>query len=323
MGLRPAITLLLLAAFANLAAAQTGHGGGIKIIHRIPLPPDQTAVFAQVSADGSRFGVGLDSDEVVMWDGATGREVYRLSGQGPVFTASGKLVATFGESTVRVFDAATGKRIREVDLGAPIDGMLRLPGAARLVVWTSDNRAHVYGAAVGKVLHTWPFYPDSFFAWTPDGNVLFLRSEPGGSYRAMDLRTGKPAPGFENIVRNNRVLAILPGGAQAIVEEGGHKYLVHVRTGERIKEMPELGGAKVIAGSRGHIDQRYALSGNARGRLRLIDEIEGKPLAILPLPDGERSERDHTIGLSPDGTLACVATNRSAYLLRLSHSSPE
>ena len=49
----------------------------------------------------------------------------------------------------------------------------------------------------------------------------------------------------------------------------------------------------------------------------MYDLVTGKERAIFSLPDGEKPEREHTIWLSPDMRFACVATDRSVYLLRL------
>jgi WD40 repeat protein len=142
-----------------------------------------------------------------------------------VFTGNGQFVATFSFavlSTLRVFDAENGKEVRKADFGVQIHGMHELPRGTRYVVWTADKKAHVYEAGTGKVSHSWPWHPDSFLSWTPDGNILFLRPRQGEGYRALDVRSGKPAAGFEKILPYERIFPpILPSGEQAIVAGGG------------------------------------------------------------------------------------------------------
>jgi hypothetical protein len=292
-----------------------GVAAQIQVVHRVPLPRGRTAVYAEVAPDGSRFGVGLDGSNIATYDGKTGFPAYLLPGYGPVFTAKGTFVAAYSGPTLRVFDPVKGKELKKTDFGADIHGMLRLPDDTRLVVWTADGKAHVYAVGTGKVAHSWPFHADSFFAWPPSGNVLFLRSQQGGPYRALDVQSGQPVAGFEKIVSSKRIYSILSGGEEAIVDD----HLVNIKTGKSVLTVPDnrKGRPAVVAGGRGHTDRSFAVDGDTQGRLRLLDVLAGGEVAALTLPDGEKSLRDHTIGLSPDGQFGCVATDRSVYLLRL------
>src|SRR6516165_5294221 len=81
------------------------------------LPVKETDSCVAFSPDSKLLAGGLLSGDVLVWNAGSGEEVLQLCGhrgfpRALSFSSDGKLLATADEIHVRVWDTATGKRLR-------------------------------------------------------------------------------------------------------------------------------------------------------------------------------------------------------------------
>ncbi len=121
---------------ARCARTLEGHAGPIQAV--------------ALSADG-RFAVTSGADRTVRaWEVATGRPLWTRSGEGVCITPDGR-IALSAEQLVRVWDAASGKLLKDVAVPGPVlavspDGRVALAGAPPRVI---DLAAGAAGATLG------------------------------------------------------------------------------------------------------------------------------------------------------------------------------
>jgi WD40 repeat protein len=225
-----------------------------------------------------------------LWDTATGKQKLALPGhQGAViasaYTPDGRAVVTCaGDGTARVWDARTGKELRQIEVAAAgektdtdrrpghLRGGVVSPDGKFVAVVRGDDVMTVRDLATGKEVRR---YQGRCLAFSPDGQGVAVGGKAGekGFLRLYDRATGalrREFPGHETPVVN---LAFAPDG-QALIS---HRML----------------------------DPR----GNFGGQKE--DETKYKFLQVWDVATGKQ-RRDIAEGtiptLSPDGrTMACAA----------------
>jgi tRNA A-37 threonylcarbamoyl transferase component Bud32 len=288
----------------------------IRVLQRLPIPEDRLVWQTAVAPDGKLFAAGLDGiNKVVVWDGQTGKEAYRLDGWLPAFTPDGQTIATVANNVLHVHDAATGERLRSIRTPSVFHSLVPMSDSRYALAHTADMKLHLCDLTAGKVLRSWRI-DDLCTAWTSDGHALLVKPAGESAHVVWDVRNNKPLDGYARLAKYNRVYSFLPGDKQAVAGEGGHDYLVDVADGNRICELHDLPGP-AVAGSRSPVYRGLHLTGYSDGKIRLFNYLSGQELGSLLLPEKEAPLRDFTIWLSADARHACVATNRSVYLLRL------
>lgn len=136
-----------------------------KALQAINRQPDAAAPPpAAVSPDGIRMAVG-QKDDVYILDVKTGRTLSRTTGNDPVkslaFSPDGKLIASSSDKgNVQLYDAATGKLIRQIKsdqtiarIEFAIDGQTKV---IVLVVTTTEPAVRVWDLNTGKLLRVEP-----------------------------------------------------------------------------------------------------------------------------------------------------------------------
>jgi RNA polymerase sigma factor (sigma-70 family) len=187
-------------------------------------------------------------DSIILWDTATGRQVYSLplpSGrvEGRVFTPDGKTLLLLDASGNLVFwDVATGKRVRTLTppggmAGARFGyGLSISPDGSRLAVQDNNGQQMLLDTASGRVVHTLGSAPAGFSeaAFAPDGKTVALQGRTG-QVELWDVATGKLVRAL-NGPRNARIyhLTFAPDGKT--LAWGGEDLagLVDVSTGKEI-----------------------------------------------------------------------------------------
>jgi WD40 repeat protein len=169
--------------------------------------------------DGKTLALGrwLASEpkaETVLCDAATGKVIRRLQGIGAssalCFTSDGKaLISTSGDGTIRQWDPATGKELRQLlpeqerdktrfhfDFFAP-DGKtlatLSTPWDKSPRVWDTIRLRDV---ASGKEIRHFQ-YTGSFACLAPDGKTLVSVDDQDGSIRLWEIASGKEIRRFQ------------------------------------------------------------------------------------------------------------------------------
>jgi RNA polymerase sigma factor (sigma-70 family) len=190
----------------------------------VTLDVDQDTVALAFSPDGKLIARN-NGGEVVLCTADSGEIKARLETK--VFTSSvtfspdGKTLATGSGDTVRLWDLATNKVIREFGRAVTIDDLNNGKQRPRVfcVTFSRDGKklatgetdtAHVWDVETGKELATFGKHGVWVVALSPDGRTL--ATDSGGNVKLWDLATGKERATLRSPVHGNHSLAFSPDG---------------------------------------------------------------------------------------------------------------
>jgi WD40 repeat protein len=191
-----------------------------------------------VAPDGSRVATAGWDRRIIVWEGATGKEISRMEGHersllAVAFGAGGKTVLSVArDCTLRLWDADTGRLVRQVHLPAPeISGVVFSPEGG-LLAFSDGESIRFWDTHSGKErgrLHT----QDDLICnpgFTPDGSKLATLGDK--TIRMWDVRTGRQL--YEMPLQKQAMtLAISPDGRTlASAELDGNICLWEIWTGK-------------------------------------------------------------------------------------------
>ena len=193
-----------------------------------------------------------------------------------------QLASAGGDATVLIWDAASGKCLRE--LTGHLGGVLSCtwsPDGARLASAGNDATVRVWDPASGKCLREFAGHRDAVrtCAWSPDGTQLASAGDDR-TVRVWDAASGKCLRELTGHPGWVRACAWSPDGAQ--LTSAGADRTVRVwdaASGKCLRELPACeSGVNACAWSPD--GARLALAGGD-ATLRILDPISGKCLRVL------------------------------------------
>jgi RNA polymerase sigma factor (sigma-70 family) len=298
---------------------------------------------AAFSADGKTLVTGGADKTLRTWDVATGRELLCIADcpelVGSVaLSPDGRLLASVGyretspgpgitswlpDSRVRVWDASTGKELRQLVVGAGQTGhgaaagsgvvaVAFAPDGKTLVTVGMDYVLRVWDVTAGKELRAFPGCSTNSgaLALAPDGKWAAF-ANGGTTVRVVDLATGKdrvPLPGHAGGVW---AAAVTPDGRRIVTAGGDASVSVwEAATGRELRRL--RGHEGYVAGLALAPDGRSLYTLGSDRRLRAWDLTDGSGRLL----SGDRGVRGLVLlALSANGKLLAAGHAEKALVL--------
>jgi WD40 repeat protein len=295
------------------------------------------------SRDGKRLAsTAFHQDPTIrLLDLAGGREPLVLSAQEKyfhfvAFSRDGKTMISGGDcyedkilakgqryiNTIAVWDAATGKRLREFRVGddqeRPHEGATSVAlssDSKTLALGYSDHTIRLWDLESGKPLRKLTgfrdrFYPAKHLAFSPDGRVL----SACGSHHALcllDTATGKSL--FDDgLAQKSNIRSVALSRDGKLLATASHDYTVNLWDTVTGKPLHQLRGHQgwvyTVAFAP---DGRTVASGSSDGTVRLWDVAAGKEVRKLEVEDTTSVKRVRLqvsrVAFSPDSTMLAAS----------------
>jgi RNA polymerase sigma factor (sigma-70 family) len=300
--------------------------------HTLKEPTDLNSS-AAFSADGKTLVTRGTGKAIRFWDVATGQQVRHIDAPEDVglvaLSPDGKLLAsvafrrevtgagiiTWGPvNQVRVWNADTGKELRQLAVGAKGFGAVAFaPDSKTLVTVSGDDVLRVWDATTGKELRAFPDCSTNIraLALTADGkSAAFVNG--GTALRVVDLATGKDRVPLTGHAGGVYTAAVTPDGRRVITAGGDDTvYVWDPATG---KEIRRLRGHRAWAAALAlSPDGRWLYSLGSDRAVRVCDTVTGKERRL----DGDYEATSFgALALSRDGRLlAAVRPDKSLVLI--------
>jgi RNA polymerase sigma factor (sigma-70 family) len=206
-------------ALARLGTTRLRHGGYIRSLHFTP--------------DGKVLVARGDEDGVSTWDTATGNRIHVFSkdsaggaAEGASLSPDGKLLATPGQKTLRIWDTATAQLLRTIDIET---GKFRTgpylftcfsPDGKLLASQNGEalNQVSLWDPATGQQVRTWTLPKSQIQVLAfGDGKTLITAGDDN-AIRAWDVAAGT----------HLRTITFLPNQIKRIALSGDGKLLATV-----------------------------------------------------------------------------------------------
>jgi WD40 repeat protein/beta-lactamase regulating signal transducer with metallopeptidase domain len=261
------------------------------------------------SPDSKNLAVG-DIKVIHIYEVASGKEVQKLEGHrsciGAVYSPDGKLIASGGidegkdQHSLRIWDVATGKELRQCTLpkNEPPINLAFSPKGDQLAAVIEEDDMHIFDVASGKAIHRLTHYWPSRTAFAPDGKTVV--SARGPSIRLWDPANGKEkALEFAGHQSGVSSVALSPDGK--LVASGGENIrLWEPATGKLVRQIKALGTQVAFS------PDSKTLASVGGGTTRLWDAATGNEIKAFK---GTRHMR--AVTFSPDGKLLATGDEQA------------
>jgi WD40 repeat protein len=283
----------------------------------IRLPHGASAAGLCYSPDGKTLATGAVAGNLILWEAATGKELWRATGaeaQGVAFSPDGRTLAAGGwKGIIRIWDAADHSKLREFATGEDIYTLAFSPDGKSLAGGGREGGVRLWDAGSGKAVR---FFKGGgrvqSVAFSPDGSLLAYGTTGDRMY-VFDSTSGEEVPRFRGKERQGGHVAFSPDGrifAAGGSEKGGAFVdLREVATGGVIRRL-RLDGDRVYSLAFSP-DGRAVAVGGSKPTVKVWGLATGQMLGTF---EGHSSEV-FAVRFSPDGTsLAAVSRDKTAIL---------
>jgi RNA polymerase sigma factor (sigma-70 family) len=297
------------------------------------------------SPDGRTLVTASDDQTARLWDTQTGKKIHEFAGPGEVYAAAfssdgkrlaisssdkfdEKLVGSNQKGTIRLFDPATGKLVREVATHTRTARCLAFfAGDRQLAVGSYDGGIEAWDVATGKKVRQLAPRPDfaACLALSPDGERVAAAG--WGEYAAVlcNLRTGQEAVPPElatssiNAVLfapDGRLLANVHGSLSAWDPTTGEEERLWKGKAHGISSLALSPDGKTLAAG---LDT-YTGRDTDQGVVLFLEAATGREVRQITIPRWGRGSA--YVAYSPDGrTLAVYGRDEKVYLVDVASSS--
>jgi len=277
-----------------------------------------------VSPDGETLafltpGGAKGNADVRLFDAITGKERRHWNAhvgmaQGLVFTPDGKTVVSGGgDGTIRFWDAATGRQLRQIRVASldlykitlSADGQVLAGcgcGPEAVVLWEASTGKELRRLRGHRTCHGNASYAVTCFAFSADGKRLATGGQDN-SVRFWDAATGAEVSGGGSLGCYSRGLAFTPDGATVITNGFfGTLHLWSAASGAEIRQCQTEDA--LITGFAVAPDGRTAAAGLTHNRDKFVPRV-----VFWDLASGRQLPQVLTTQ-SPIGSLAYAANGR-------------
>jgi RNA polymerase sigma factor (sigma-70 family) len=249
---------------------------------------------------------------------------YRFSAVGSTFLADGTTVVSVQQgNAIQLWDARTGRLLREIDTGRFSTGWGAVAVAhdrSRIAVSGSlsddanggmRGAVRVYDLVTGKLLRAvdevGPLQGAVAMALTPDGKVLF-GVDRNGQLQVLEVATGKEVLRQKLPADVERAMALSPDGSTLALHSGpntGKLYVWKWQTGDGPRAIENKGrrGRSLAFSWDGKL---LAECGDHEPDVRVFDVATGRLLRKLDLPDLGRFAH-YDVAFAPNGKLLAAS----------------
>jgi WD40 repeat protein/beta-lactamase regulating signal transducer with metallopeptidase domain len=321
----------------HLCAADTG-----KEIRQLKVRGGVLAL--AFAPDGKTLAVGGRNQRVRLWETETGKELHHLGDAEPArsgglalvsalgfaapearalaFSPDGKRIAAAAGSTVRLWEAATGKELPLLDghREAP-SAIIVSPDGKTVVSWGDDRVIRRWDAATGKPLGAFPAPPrTTLAAFSADGRAVAL-ANADNTIRIHETATGKELHRLKGHSGGLAALAFAPDG-KVLASRGSADHTIRLYDVAQGAELRQIimrsannqgGGTVLIIGGSARRSRPSGAglafspdgkllvapgphAGRSGNTLVVVDVATGKELRKIESPKAIRS-----FAFSPDG----------------------
>jgi WD40 repeat protein len=254
------------------------------------------------SSDGKTLAEATMANTIRLWQVDAGKEFVPVGSghHGTVkqlaVSADGKVLTTFAAArahqTIRQWDMASGKELRQINLPAPAMHVA-LSGDGQWTAFNTGVKIHLWDVAQGKEIRALDMGPYSVPAVSAHGKLLALRgTDP--VLHVFDTATVKEHRRLEESEQPAPNLDGFPGGGFVVMAFSSDGAALAAVNSNRPRRAPSFGGAGLMAGN------ELRLWNLARGkRPRLFETQEKWILDLAVTPDGR-----HVVTANADDSMS-------------------